>query len=187
MARRVRAGAGGLPRRETRRQPGVGRSRASRTTTPPRGPAARSRGSRCLPEGRQIAPLVGLAERVLVVGGVACVHLGGTIPGEQRSQGLVYQSGVGDPSAGAPGAVEKARIHGRAQSYSVHATSMLHLRRRGARGVTVADGCWHDARGAGCAPEVPPCSAATSVKERHVPGKRATWSSEGPGPTGRGR
>ncbi len=73
---------------------------------------------------RQVAPLVRLVGRVLVVGGVARVHLGRSVTNEQCSEGLINKGGVGDPRAHAPCTVEELRVHGRAQSCAIHAISM---------------------------------------------------------------
>ena len=95
--------------------------------TPPRlapEPAARSRGGSGLPKRREVTPLVGLVERVLVVDGVACVHLGGAVAIEQRFQGRVDEGGVGDPHAHEPSAPPGGPLHGRAQSCASHAIRM---------------------------------------------------------------
>jgi len=101
-----------------------GRSRPSRSTTPRREPEARSRGSCCPSPRHQVAPLVWLVGRMLVVGGVAGVHLSGSVANEQCSKGLVNECGVGGPRAHAARSVEQLSVHGCAQPCAIHAPRM---------------------------------------------------------------
>jgi hypothetical protein len=99
-------------------------SAAARTTTRHRGQEEPSRCSRSLTKRCQVAPLVRLVERVLVVGDVACVHLDGAVAGQESGQRLVHQDRVGDAGSNASGIVQKRRIHRRTQSCASHATIM---------------------------------------------------------------
>ncbi len=75
-ALRVRVQGVGWRRFVTARRSAVGRCQGVRTTRSRPWPAGRSRGAGALAKRRQIAPLVLLVERLLVVGGVARVELG---------------------------------------------------------------------------------------------------------------
>lgn len=72
-------------------------------------------------------PLVRLILWVIVVSGVACIQFGVAVACEQRLEGCVDQSGVGDAGAHAPGVFQESGIHCRAQPYASHATTMPHL------------------------------------------------------------
>ena len=45
-------------------------------------------------ERGQVSPLIGLLERVIVVGGMNCVHLRGTVASGQSGQRLIDEDGV---------------------------------------------------------------------------------------------
>jgi hypothetical protein len=80
-----------------------------------------------MPDGlakrRQVPPFVRLVERIFVVGGVARVHLR-AMPGEQRSQSLVDEGGVGHARPDAAGAFEEICVHGGVQPCAPHAITM---------------------------------------------------------------
>ena len=78
----MRVDAAGLLYRGRERRPVDALSAASRTTTRNRGREELSRCGRSLSKRCQVAPLVRLVERVLVIGDVACVYLDGAVAGE---------------------------------------------------------------------------------------------------------
>ena len=124
MAQRGRVETEGSRHHETRQQPGGGRSQPARTTTPHREPAAHSRRA-CRPPPRcQIAPLIWLLDRMLVIGGVAGVDRGGSVTSQQCREGLIDEGGVGESRPRVPCTAEEFSIDGRAQAYAVHATIM---------------------------------------------------------------
>ena len=123
-ARRALAEPAGSPRRAKGQRPGAGRRRPVRTTTPHPEWGARSRCGGRPPERRQVAPLVGLVERVLVVGGVTRLQLGGAIAKQQRSQCLIDERGVVDSGAQPSSAIQEFRVYRRAEACACHAITM---------------------------------------------------------------
>jgi hypothetical protein len=124
MARQGNVEVEGPPRHGTGQQPGGGRSRPARTTTPHREPAAYSRRTGRPPPRCQVAPLIRPVSRVNVIGGVAGVDLGGSVTSQQCREGLIDEGGVGDSRPHAPSAAEEFGIHRRAQAHAVHAMNM---------------------------------------------------------------
>lgn len=59
---------------------------------------------------------------MLVVRGIAGVHLSGSIPSEQRSESLVDERRIGHARADTPGTAQQLAVDRRAQAYAVHAT-----------------------------------------------------------------
>jgi len=148
MEQQVPGDAVGSPRRAIGRRRDDDRSRPSRTTRPPHGSEGRSR-SGCGPSERgQVTPLVRPVERMLVVGRVARVHLGGTMPGQQRREGFIHKRGVCGPRAKAARTLEKSRVDRRAQSCAIHATIMplagepLRVPENVGRGRMDSTSCW---------------------------------------------
>jgi hypothetical protein len=124
MAQRARVEAGGSRRRGRVQRLGADQLRPTRTTTAPRGPAEHSRGAGCLPPRCQVAPLVGLVRRVLVIGGVTCVHFCGSSTSEQCMKSLIDEGGIGDSGPYAARLAEELGVHGGAQPYAIHAMIM---------------------------------------------------------------
>ncbi len=77
-----------------------------------------------MPERREVAPLVWLVQRVVVIGAVTRIHFCGTVASEEGFEGGVDERRVGDAGARHPSALQKICIHGRAQPCAAHATIM---------------------------------------------------------------
>jgi hypothetical protein len=94
------------------------------TTRPLPALADRSRGGRRLSKGGQVAPLIGLIERMIVVGGVGGVDLGGTISRNQSAKGLIEKRSVVHTRLQASGLVQERLVDRGTDSYACHATTM---------------------------------------------------------------
>jgi hypothetical protein len=105
------------------------RLRRARTTSLPRVQAALSRSRGNPPKRGEIAPLIPLVERVIVIGRVACIDRRGAVPPRQRLKGFIDERGVTGAGAESPSAVEQLLIHSRAQACASHAMSMPPCRR----------------------------------------------------------
>ena len=108
---------------------GVARQHDDRSTrdigklTPPcLGGADPSR--RRLAKRSQVAPLVGLVEWVVVVGGIPGVDLGCSMTRHQGLEGLVHEGGVIQLRPQPPGMGDECLVDRRAHSYACHATTM---------------------------------------------------------------
>jgi hypothetical protein len=130
MVLRGLVGAVGSPHHETRPPPGAGRSRPSHTTTAHHGLAAYSRRRRCGSPRRQISPFVGLVDGMLVVGGIACIYLGGTMTMQQCGESRINEGGVRNPRAHLARVGKKGGIHRRTQTCAIHAIIMPRPGRR---------------------------------------------------------
>lgn len=61
---------------------------------------------------------------MLVVCGIAGIHLSGSVTDEQRTQGLIDEGCVSTPDPESACRVEQFGVYRCAQTYAVHATSM---------------------------------------------------------------
>src|SRR5437588_2748920 len=124
MGRSGPAEASGWPR-HARARPRVGERRLeAHTTTPHLEREEESRGRRRLAERGEVAPLVRLIERMVVVGGVRRVKRRPTMPSEQRCERFVEKSCVGEPRTELSRAGYEPLVHGRTHPDPCHATIM---------------------------------------------------------------
>jgi len=73
---------------------------------------------------RRGAPSIRFIDRVVVIGRIAGIDLSGSVTDEQRSERFINESGVGASQGEVASALQELGIHGGAQTYAVHATSM---------------------------------------------------------------
>jgi len=120
----MRAGVSVWPHHGKGPRQGDVRSQATRTTRPLPLPALLSRGCRTLAEGRQVPPIVGLIQWMLVIDGITAIDLGSSMAGQQGSQGLIQERRVVQLFSKPSRALDQPLVDGRAHSHSWHAPIM---------------------------------------------------------------
>jgi hypothetical protein len=111
-------------RRERARRRVAARPGVARTTTSRHAPERPSATRRRLSKGCEVAPLIGLVERMSVIRVVLRVQFGSPVTQQERAKSLINEDRIRLPAASPSSTGQEVLVHRRAHTYPRHATSM---------------------------------------------------------------